>query len=314
MTRIDRLMWRYLLALTVSTAAILGCAVLAAHLNAQEGVYDWSKSRTLYPGIQYARVAAANPRSAVINCLRIDSQTPKLRFHATGRYLHWVDGKQETKRKTVRNFMRDSQKTDRKLVVATNADAFSPWPVPYQKETPTDVLGLLVSAGTLVSRGSGTPSFLVTHSGELSIQATVADRNVTDIETAVSGFGLCLIDGQVPASGNDQHPRTGLGLSADGRYVLMMTIDGRQPASAGATTQAVGAWLKQFGAHIGINMDGGGSTTMAWWDPLAAAEDKCRLLNSPVGNGRSYDAQKARTQFQPSERANGSNLGVYFVK
>lgn len=315
MTLTDRLMWRYLLALTVPAAAAILCfGVLASHLNAQEGVYDWSKSRTLYPGIQHARVEVVPPRRTIINCLRIDSQTPKLRFHSTGRYLHWVDGKQETRRKTVRNFIRDSQKTDRKLVVATNADAFSPWPVPYQKETPTDVLGLLVSAGTLVSRGSGTPSFLVTNSGELGIEATVADRNVTDIETAVSGFGLCLIDGQVPASGNDQHPRTGLGLSADGRYLLMMTIDGRQPASAGATTQAVGAWLKQFGAHTGINMDGGGSTTMAWWDPLAPAEDKCRLLNSPVGNGRSYNSQKARTRFQPSERANGSNLGVYFVK
>ena len=310
----DRLVCRYLLALAFKAAAILCFGVFISHSIAQEGAYDWDRSRTLYPGIEHARIELVRPLRTSINCLRIDSQTPRLRFHATGRYLHWVDGKHETTRQTVRNFMRESQKTDRKLVVATNADAFSPWPAPYQKETVTDVQGLLVSAGRLVSRGSGTPSFMVMESGELRIEGTVADKSVTDIETAVSGFGLCLIEGHVQVSSDDLHPRTGLGLSADRRYVLMMTIDGRQPASAGATTQAVGAWLKHFGAHTGINMDGGGSTTMAWWDCHAPGEDKCRLLNSPVGNGASYDPQTARTPFQSTERANGSNLGVYFAQ
>jgi len=293
-------------------SAILTVSVCASGMIAQEGTYDWSKSHTLYSGIQHVRVEVVNPSRTVINCLRVDSHTPELSFHASGRYSEWVEGKQETRRQTVRNFIRESQKTNRQLVVATNADAFSPWPVPYQAETPTDVLGLLVSAGTLVSRGSGTPSFIVTESGELRIEGAGADMDVTDIETAVSGFGLCLLNGQVRPSGDDHHPRTGLGLSSDHRYVLMMTFDGRQPASAGATTQAVGTWLKHFGAHTGINMDGGGSTTMAWWDPAASGEDKCRLLNSPVGNGASNDRENVRAPFQSTERANGSNLGVYF--
>ena len=61
-----------------------------------------------------------------------------------------------------------------------------------------------------------------------------------------------------------------------------MTIDGRQLASDGATTSEVGAWLKHFGAHTGINMDGGGSTTMAWWNPDGSGTNKSELLNFPV--------------------------------
>ena len=86
------------------------------------------------------------------------------------------------------------------------------------------------------------------------------------------------------------------------RFVYFMTIDGRQFASEGATTSDVGAWLLHFGAYTGANMDGGGSTTMAWWDPDAAGADKSVLLNHPRGGG-----------FFDSERHNGNNLGVYFV-
>ncbi|MBM99105.1 MAG: hypothetical protein CMJ77_08255 [Planctomycetaceae bacterium] len=305
----DRLICSKLLGLAVQRTAVIFClGLLTSALSAQEGIYDWDESKTLIRGIRYVRVKPTQPHKIVINCLRIDSQAPGIRFHATDRCRDWTEGKEETRRKSVRNFIRESRMTDRKLVVATNADAFSPWPVPYQKETFTDVLGLLVSDGTLVSRGSGTPSFVVSKDGDLSITTTVADTSEANIETAVSGFALCLIDGQVPASGNDLHPRTGLGLSADRRFVLMMTIDGRQAASAGATTQTVGNWLKHFGAHNGINMDGGGSTTMAWWDALESDEDKCVLLNHPVGRGSS------RGIFGPTERANGSNLGVYLME
>lgn len=92
-----------------------------------------------------------------------------------------------------------------------------------------------------------------------------------------------------------------------------MTIDGRQNNSYGATVSDVGSILKMFGAYNGINMDGGGSTTMAWWDPSISSSDKCRLLNRPVGNGDDYRDEKSLPDFVPTERANGNNLGVYFV-
>jgi hypothetical protein len=60
-----------------------------------------------------------------------------------------------------------------------------------------------------------------------------------------------------------RHPRTAVGVRADGRIVLV-TVDGRQPErSVGMTIAELAALLLELGALEAINMDGGGSTTMA---------------------------------------------------
>src|SRR5262249_6804481 len=62
-------------------------------------------------------------------------------------------------------------------------------------------------------------------------------------------------------------PRTALGLSQDSRYLILLTLDGRQPGwSDGCYDEETGAWLLAFGTYNGVNMDGGGSTTMAFAD------------------------------------------------
>jgi exopolysaccharide biosynthesis protein len=59
-----------------------------------------------------------------------------------------------------------------------------------------------------------------------------------------------------------RHPRTAVGVRADGR-ILLVTVDGRQPEhSVGMTIAELAAILRELGAVEAINMDGGGSTTM----------------------------------------------------
>ncbi len=59
-------------------------------------------------------------------------------------------------------------------------------------------------------------------------------------------------------------------------------VDGRQPGySEGATLPEMGNLLKAHGAYTGINMDGGGSSTMAIMGILGAPY----VLNSPVEGG-----------------------------
>jgi hypothetical protein len=123
--------------------------------------------------------------------------------------------------------------------------------------------------------------------------------DIADKRTAVAGFDFVLSNGVSVVGETALAPRTGIGLSRDERYVFFMTIDGRQTASAGATYDDVGGFLRFFGAWTGINMDGGGSTTLAWWNPSTSSS---QLLNVPVGGGFSV----------PSERHNANNLGVYF--
>ncbi|MFN9365615.1 MAG: phosphodiester glycosidase family protein [Planctomycetota bacterium] len=249
------------------------------------------------------------PRPLVVNCLRVDPRTPGLKFHTTSRMEGWENGASETRRQTVRDFLLEMRAKAVPLVVAINADAFS-LKTAFDREDPCDLSGLAVAAGTPVSLPSGSPSLVIRNDGSLRMEALAADAKLDDIELAVSGFAFCLQGGKALPSGPDLHPRTGFGLSEKGDYLFLMTIDGRQPASAGATTEELGSLLSRVGAEVAINMDGGGSTTLAWWNPQVAAADACELLNRPVGNGRSWSPQSDPATFRISERTNGNNFGI----
>ena len=65
-----------------------------------------------------------------------------------------------------------------------------------------------------------------------------------------------------PAFARDRHPRTAVGRTQDGKLILV-TVDGRQPAiSIGMSLYSLADLLLELGAMDGINLDGGGSTTM----------------------------------------------------
>jgi hypothetical protein len=75
-----------------------------------------------------------------------------------------------------------------------------------------------------------------------------------------------------PGFSEARHPRTAVGLRADGR-VLLVAVDGRQPErSVGMTIAELTALLLELGAVEAVNMDGGGSTTMVV---------RGRVVNSP---------------------------------
>ena len=201
----------------IAWIVFLGFAPLVVVCSAfgQTGSYNWMQATSLYPGVKYAHydaVAPNDPRTNQINCLRIDTTTPNLRFYTTPRYSPYVEDSQETKRQTTRNFVKTSQTTDRKVAVAVNANAFD------MGENPTDLLGLAVSEGTQVSPGAGQSSFVVSKLGIPSIvSATDAGFNINNVQTAVSGWygsvGLCLSNGTTYGySGDALNPRTGIGV------------------------------------------------------------------------------------------------------
>lgn len=59
-----------------------------------------------------------------------------------------------------------------------------------------------------------------------------------------------------------RHPRTAVGLSKDGRTLLMAVVDGRQTASVGMTCNELGKLLVDVGASTALSLDGGGSSAM----------------------------------------------------
>jgi hypothetical protein len=90
-----------------------------------------------------------------------------------------------------------------------------------------------------------------------------------DIVEAQGGNRFTVRDGvvrvpsrEVYASGWKRHPRTGVGLTSDGR-LLMVTVDGRRKGSRGVTLEEMGQLMVSLGAKHAFNLDGGGSTVMA---------------------------------------------------
>lgn len=60
-----------------------------------------------------------------------------------------------------------------------------------------------------------------------------------------------------------RQPRTGCAISADGRYLILATVDGRQWGwSVGMTGAEMAALLIEMGGYQGMGFDSGGSTTM----------------------------------------------------
>ncbi|NIP83786.1 MAG: sporulation protein, partial [Gemmatimonadetes bacterium] len=69
-------------------------------------------------------------------------------------------------------------------------------------------------------------------------------------------------EGVIESFGAARHPRTAVGWDA-GR-VLWVVVDGRQPPhSVGMSLPELEALLLRLGASDAINLDGGGSTTLA---------------------------------------------------
>jgi hypothetical protein len=261
----------------------------------QVGSFDWSKAGLLADGIDHARLTLSSPDRLKINCLRIDTLTPGLVFQTTPRASSWQLGGTETIRQTTPGFLAASQATAIPLVAAVNANLYT------TAGSGANLTGFAVSGGLLVSdgvdSGVGKASFSVTRDGIPAVVTTVGAMTPGDSLTAVSGIYQCLADGVPRLSGTDRQPRTGVGVSADTRYVYLMTIDGRSSSSVGATNTEVGEWLAHFGAADGLYMDGGGSTTMAWWNPAASGSNKAEVLNTPSDG---------------SPRSVGNNLGVGF--
>lgn len=244
--------------------------------SADKLAIEW---RPLFAGVDHAAIhAGVNPDlPLVIQVLRIDLSAEGIGFFTTPSN---EDRPLET----------DSQPTDAFLMeyglqAAINAAFFSPCCAAVSE--PKNVIGLAISNGQYVSPNdwsggeAGSAILGITPNNRAGLY--FADRDVPEetFQNAVAGGPMLLKDGQLLVQeGGPRHPRTAVGLSSDGRFMYWMTIDGRQPGySLGTTHYQTAEWLLRVGASQGMNLDGGGSTTMVIADP----QTKAKVLNRPSG-------------------------------
>jgi len=100
------------------------------------------------------------------------------------------------------------------------------------------------------------------------------------IKDAIGGFGAVLIkDGEIVTDNNSgRASRTAIGITAEGK-VVMMVLDGRQePFSCGGTMREIAQILFEAGCVEAVNLDGGGSTTYL---SKPEGSDSLKLTNRP---------------------------------
>lgn len=86
------------------------------------------------------------------------------------------------------------------------------------------------------------------------------------ISSAIGGGTILVKDGKVAEFTNNirgSHPRTAVGISKDNKEIIMLTIDGRHSSFNGVSQEKLAEIMIDLGATDAINLDGGGSTTMA---------------------------------------------------
>lgn len=80
---------------------------------------------------------------------------------------------------------------------------------------------------------------------------------------AISGDRALLTNGVRTVINNTiAHPRTAVGIDADGRTLLILVVDGRSQFSRGYTMVELADIMTALGAENAINLDGGGSSAM----------------------------------------------------
>lgn len=95
--------------------------------------------------------------------------------------------------------------------------------------------------------------------------------------TAITGNQIVLKRNQILATDDSElHPRTAVGIDRKRKRIILLVIEGRQSFSVGATMVDVAKLLRRLGARAGLNLDGGGSSTM-----IGLRNERWRVLNSP---------------------------------
>ncbi len=286
--------------------------LLSLTLFAEEGKLDWNGAKELRKGLKLIRLELTEPRLMKVSIIRLDLTLPGLHITGTERDADW--GKEmpdcpgqiiRTKRERTADFMRRMRKSRNEggrgleMIVAANASPWVPWQKPFT-HIYGDPVGLTIVDGVVVGDNNNGQNaiFVVWKNGKLDIMERVPKEQYEKILLAVSGFGICMKDGEERPDGPYEvplMPRMVYGLSKKRHWLYLMTIDGRQKDwSLGATGADIKRIMKQAGAWDVIDMDGGGSATLCWWE---------KSKNAPVVVNR----QSSGGYTRPT----GMNIGFY---
>lgn len=268
-----------LIILAVSVT-VLALQAPTAHAIRVIGAYT-----RVFEGIEYATGTEDTPRLMKAFAIRVSLRNPDVQMYATPSNGGLAG---ETTKRTTSAFL-----DVHNLKAAINANFFG-----AIGSIEADPWGLVISSGMIVS-----PAQAGTFSGQLNVTvekiASIirSGSNPSGIHTAVGGDGdAWLLTNGVKSNPNPNiDPRSGVGISQDGKFLIMVVVDGRQNGwSNGCNAQEMGQWMLDFGAWNAMVLDGGGSSCLV----------RDNGAGTPLVMNRPSDG---------SPRAVGANLGAISV-
>lgn len=276
-----------------------------------------------FPGVTHISRTETEPRSLHIHIVKIDLTAPGLRFKLTA-----PAGTLETIRQTTLQFLEQEH-----AQIAINAHFFLPFPstqaeaslvgfaasdgVVYSAfEAPSQSYALTRDAPALNLNAENRAA--IVHRDPAFADGKHVREKVT-VWNAIAGSAQIVTDGakSIPRYVDEENPdgaltpggpnnysntkswydalaaRSAIGLSRDGRTLFLFTVDARG-GSAGMQVGEVADMLLREGAYNAINLDGGGSTTLAMED---AGTHTGRIVNVSSDN--------------PAGRSVGSSLAIF---
>ena len=255
------------------------------------------RKEELYEGVTYRRVIDFTPRPMIAHILVIDTKVEGIKFLITPPD---ADGDMPLNARTTSQFLEEFG-----VQIAINGDGFTPWwshsPADYYPHVgdPVAPQGLTASDGKIYTEGIPkdigiAPTLYISRRNGLSF-----NRRPGNIFNAISGDRMLVEQGQIVVGLNTQNinPRTAVGINKNGRFLILIVVDGRQPFySEGATFPELAQLMLDQGAHFAMSLDGGGSSTMV----IQGENGKPVILNSPIDN-----------YIPGRERPVANHLGIY---
>jgi len=242
---------------------------------------NWSTAHEFAPGMQSLHLTLDKPRLMENYMVRVDLRTPGLHIAGTGRASNWGERMTDvtnrvvlidTLRRQTRDFLEEHRAHGTNMVLAVNTSPWRPWESPFTHRH-AHLAHMTVQNGEVVSHSVKRGPMLVVFTNNVAvITNALDDADLPSVAIAHPGFSIIMRGGAPTATSDEAHlpnlaPRTALGLSADGRYLYILVVDGRQKGySHGADMLDLVQLLKAAGASDAINMDGGGSSTLVRYD------------------------------------------------
>ena len=230
--------------------------------------------------VRHVREIYTTPRKMIVNVLVVDTKTEKMKFLVTPP-THDNDAAPMCAQSTSEFLYRNG------LQFAINGDGYEHVDAASQPNLScADERDLLnpnsyaASRGTVYSqRWDNRPIMYINANNEITYNEPKGA-----VYNAISGDRTLVDGGEIPAGLDNTvlQPRTAIGTNSNGRWMILIVVDGRQPGySEGCTLYELAEMMIKYGGvHNAINLDGGGSSAM-----LIEKNGEPDVVNSPIEGG-----------------------------